>query len=63
MLGFYARNLRMHLELTQKELAKLAQVSSKAVDMLENNQPLPLEEKQKILTQLYAEKARKLSCH
>jgi DNA-binding XRE family transcriptional regulator len=63
MLGFYARNLRMHLELTQKELAKLAQVSSKAVDMFENNQPLPLEEKRKILTQLYAEKARKLSCH
>ena len=53
----------MHLELTQKELAKLARVSSKAVDMFENNQPLPLEEKQKILTKLYAEKARRLSCH
>lgn len=62
MLGFYARNLRMHMELTQKELAKLARVSSKAVEMLESNQPLPLEEKQKILTQLYAEKSRRLSC-
>ena len=63
MQGFWARSLRTHLELSQKELAKLAKVSRKAVDLLENNQPLPLEEKQKILTQLYAEKARKLSCH
>lgn len=63
MQGFWARSLRTHLELSQKELAKLAKVSPKAVDLLENNQPLPLEEKRKILTQLYAEKARKLSCH
>ena len=63
MQGYWARSLRMYLELSQKKLAKIAKVSPKAVDLLENNQPLRLEEKQKILTQLYAEKARKSSCH
>ena len=63
MYGLWARNLRIHLELSQKELAKLAKVSPKAVDLLEHNEPLPLEEKRRILAQLYAEKARKLCCH
>jgi len=59
MLGFWARNLRIYLELSQKELAKLAKVSPKAVDLFESNQPLPLEDKRKILTELYARKANK----
>jgi len=63
MQGFWVRSLRTHLELSQKELAKLAKVSTKAVDLLEKGQALPLEEKRKILAQLYAEKARKMSCH
>ena len=59
MLGFWARNLRTYLELTQKDLAKLAKVSPKAVDLFESNQPLPLDDKRKILTQLYMRKARR----
>ena len=58
-LGFWARNLRIYLELTQKELAKLAKVSPRAVDLLEHNQPLPLDDKRKILKELYAMKVRR----
>ena len=59
MQGYYVRSLRRHLELSQKWLAKLAKVSSKAVDLLENNQPLPPDDKRKILSHLYAKKAIK----
>jgi len=53
------KKLRLHLELSQKELAKLAKVSPKAVDLLEHNQPLPSDDRRKIITQLYAKKASK----
>ena len=59
MQGYYVRSLRRHLELSQKELAKLAKVSPEAVDLFENNQPLPLDDKRKILSQLYARKCSK----
>ena len=59
MLGFWARNLRIYLEIKPKELAKLADVHPKAVDLLEKNQPLPLADKRKILAALYAKKASK----
>ena len=48
----------MYLELTQKELAKLAKVPLKYVCLLEHGQ-LPLEEKRRILSLLYAEKAKR----
>ena len=60
MQGYWVKSLRTHLELSQKELAKLAHVSPKAVDLFEHNQPLPLDDKRKILSQLYAQKASKL---
>jgi transcriptional regulator with XRE-family HTH domain len=60
-LGYWARSLRTHLELSQKEIAKLARVPLKSVDLLENNEPLPLDEKRKILKELYAIKINKFS--
>ena len=61
MLGYYARNLRTYLELSPKELAKLAKVSTKAVDLLEHNQPLHGDDKRKIITELYKRKASKFA--
>lgn len=60
-LGYWARSLRTHLELSQKEIAKLARVPIKSVETLENNRPLPLEEKRKILKELYSIKANRFS--
>jgi len=60
-LGYWARSLRTHLELSQKEIAKLAKVPLKSVNLLENNEPLPLEEKRKILKELYSIKINKFS--
>lgn len=62
MQGYWVRSLREHLELSQKELAKLAKVSPKAVDLLEHDQPLPSDDRHKIITQLYAKKASKFAC-
>ena len=63
MHGYLARNIRMQLGLDQKGLAKIAHVSRKAVDLLENNEPLKLGDKRKILAHLYAEKAKKSWCN
>jgi transcriptional regulator with XRE-family HTH domain len=60
-LGCWAKSLRTHLELSQKEIAKLAGVPLKSVDLLENNEPLPLEEKRKILRELYLIKTNKFN--
>ncbi len=59
MLGVQVRDLRVYLELTEKELAKIARVSTKAVYLFEHNQPMPLDDKRKILTVLYARKIGK----
>ena len=56
LMGFWAKNLRNYLDLTQNELARLASASPKSVDLLEKNEPLPLEEKRRILTELYVRK-------
>jgi DNA-binding XRE family transcriptional regulator len=60
-LGFWAKSLRTDLELSQKDIAKLASVPLKSVDLLENNEPLPLNEKRKILKELYSKKVNKFS--
>ena len=57
--GYKVKNLRVSQGLTQRELAGIAKVSPKAVDLLEQNQPLPLDDKRKILTELYARKISK----
>jgi transcriptional regulator with XRE-family HTH domain len=58
-LGSWARNLRMDLELSRKEIAGLAKVSTKSVDLLENNEPLILDNKRRILAALYLQKAKR----
>lgn len=60
MYGQLAKTLRIQLNLKQKELAKMAKVSKRSVQLFENNEPLVLAEKRKILSQLYAEKAKKM---
>ena len=57
MLGFYARTLRTYLGLSPKELAKLAKVSPKAVDLFEHNQLIQRDDKRKIMAELYKRKA------
>ena len=59
MMGVQVRDLRVYLELTEKELAKIAKVSTKAVYLFEHSQPMPLDDKRKILTVLYARKIGK----
>lgn len=61
MLGYYAKSLRTYLELSPKELAKLANVSKKAVDLLEQNQPLQRDDKRKIIAELYKIKSKTFS--
>ena len=56
LLGHKVKYLRIAQGLTQRELASIAKVSLKAVDLLEQNQPLPLDDKRKILIELYARK-------
>lgn len=63
MYGYLAKNIRTQLGLKQKELAKIAHVSRKTINMLENNEPLKLGDRQKILAHLYAEKAKKSWCN
>ena len=59
LLGTQARKLRISLHLTQRELAGLVGVSVEAVDLFEHNLPLPLDNKRKILRELWAEKTKK----
>ena len=56
-IGYWARNLRLYLGLSQKEIAKRAKVPQKSVDLLEDNLPIQLDEKRRILRELYAIKA------
>ncbi len=59
MLDYYAKSLRTYLELSPKEVAKLAKVSPESVELFERGDPLRLEYKQKILAVLYMRKASK----
>ena len=59
LLGHRVKHLRVSQGLTQRELARIAKVSPKAVDLFEQNQPLPLYDKLKILIELYARKISK----
>ena len=50
--GFKAKKMRVSLMLTQQELANLAGVSREEVDLFEQNFPVRLEIKNKILKEL-----------
>ena len=51
-LGQWAKNLRIYLKLSQKEIARLARVTTKEVNLLENNKLLPLDIKNRIIKEL-----------
>lgn len=56
-LGFKTKRLRVSLRLTQHELATLAGVLPEEVDLLEENMPVTMETKLKILRVIWARKA------
>jgi transcriptional regulator with XRE-family HTH domain len=51
-LGAWAKNLRIYLKLSQKEIARLAKVSLEDVDLFEKNRPLATEIKNRIVKEL-----------
>ena len=51
-LGPWVRNLRIYLRLTQKEIARLAKVTPEDVNLLENNKPLSVDIKNRIIKEL-----------
>ncbi len=56
-IGPLARSLRIALQLTQRELAEDVGVLKEDVDLLENNLPIPLDTKRRLLKKLYAVKS------
>ncbi|MFC2033379.1 helix-turn-helix domain-containing protein [Chloroflexota bacterium] len=56
-IGPLARSLRIALRLTQRELAEDVGVLKEDVDLLENNLPIPLDTKRRLLKKLYAVKS------
>jgi DNA-binding XRE family transcriptional regulator len=55
--GFKAKKLRISQMLTQQELANIAGVSQKEVDLFEKGLPVKLDTKRKLLKELFARKA------
>ena len=56
-IGPKARSLRISLHLTEQELADSVGVSKEDVYLFENNLPMPLDIKRKLLKKLYATKS------
>lgn len=61
MLGYSARNLRTYLDLSPRDIAKLAKVSPRTVELLERDQPVKLDDRRKIMAVLYTEKAARFA--
>ena len=57
MLCYYAKSLRTYLNLSPKQLAKLANVYAKSVELMESGAPVQLGDKRKIMAALYMRKA------
>jgi len=53
-IGHWARNLRVYLELTPQELARKANITLEEVILFEQNKPVPIDTKNRILKALYA---------
>ena len=58
-LGLEAKRIRLTLPLTQHELATIAGVSLKEVDLFEHNLPVQVDVKLKILRELWARQVGK----
>jgi len=56
-----ARSLRLSLQLTQHELAESAGISKEDVDLFENNLPIPLDIRNRLLKKLFAAKSARES--
>jgi DNA-binding XRE family transcriptional regulator len=56
LLGFKVRKLRIFLRINKQELADAAGVSLNSLDLFEHNLPIPLDEKRRILKELWARK-------
>ncbi|MFA5309296.1 MAG: hypothetical protein WC370_07425 [Dehalococcoidales bacterium] len=54
--GYQARKLRMAQHLTRQQLADMAGVPREAIDLFEHNLPLPLDNKRRIMRELWAAK-------
>lgn len=59
-VGFKARELRCFLRLTQQELANLAGVSAREVNLFEHYLPVRLDAKRRLLKELWGRKAGKV---
>lgn len=57
-IGSLARRVRTAQHLTQRELAEVAGVSQKDIDLLEHNLPVTLDVKRRLLKELWARKAK-----
>ena len=53
-IGSWARNLRVYLKLTPQELARKANITPEEVSLFEQNKPVPVDTKNRILKALYA---------
>ena len=51
-LGPWVRNLRIYLQLTQREIARSAKVTLEEVDLFENNKPLSPDTQNRILKEV-----------
>ena len=58
-LGYQALRLRVSLKLTQQKLASLADVAQEQVDLFENNLPVPLDTRRRLLKELLVMKTSK----
>lgn len=56
-LGTWVRSLRIYLELTQQDLAGLAEVTPEEVNRLEHDRPLTSEAKRRILRELLSRRS------
>jgi DNA-binding transcriptional regulator YiaG len=57
--GFQVKRLRLASLLSRRELANLAGIPLEQVDLFEQDLPLPLDSKRKILKILWARKSKK----
>ena len=58
-IGAQVRKLRISCHLTPQQLADAAGVSTEQVNLFEQNLPVPLDSKRKILKELWARKVKK----
>jgi hypothetical protein len=58
LLGFKARKLRISLRIDKQELSDATGVSLDSLDLFEHNLPVPLDEKRRILKELWSRKSK-----